>query len=225
MKYIFLKDIKKTHVEKGYLSIDKLIDGYSSKHIKLYLNHSGVIVRNSIDPAKGIIDGYYPKTFKSYRGLLEPLDDIVNQDIVSLLQGHSGSISYAKIDGEVYSLLKSMPSNEDLEIGYCSHLTKFYMETDLLVDETDLQVLLKKDSSVLSQSDESLEAENQKLLRIIGSMLAGIKKSERYSTLSQSALYDLICQTVDTAQLNLSKSTVDNVFSKANHAVKKNLIK
>ncbi|GEM_PF-2025471 len=225
MKYILLKDIKLKHVEKGCLSIDKFIDAYASRQIKLYLNHSGFILKNSIDPVTGGINGYYPNTLKAYRGLIEPLDDIVNQDLVSLLQGHSGSISYAKVDGEVYSLLNSMPSNEDLESGYFIHLSKLYMETDLLVDETDFQESLKKDNSVSSQSDESLQADNKKLLRIIGSMLAGIKNSERYSTLSQSALYDLMCQAVDTAQLNLSKSTVDNVFSKANIAIKKNLIK
>lgn len=225
MKYILLEDVKQKHIEKGHLSINEFIDAYESRKIKLYLNHSGFILKNSIDPVTGVINGYYPNTLKAYRGLIEPLDDIANQDIVSLLQGHLETISYAKLNGEVYSLLKSMPSIEDIESGYFIHLSKFYTSIDLLVDEIDFRASLKNDDSVSSQSDESLQADNKKLLRIIGSILAGIKTSERYSTLSQSALYDLICQAVDTAQLNLSKSTVDNIFSKANITVKKNLIK
>lgn len=40
-------------------------------------------------------------------------------------------------------------------------------------------------------------------------MLAGINHSDRYKSLTQNVLYDLMAQTVDTQKLKLGDSTVE----------------
>ncbi|MDC5278214.1 hypothetical protein OHW85_22015, partial [Acinetobacter baumannii] len=87
MKYLTFKEIRQKIENHDSFSIDDFINAYESKEITIYLNHSGFIVKNSVSSNSRVIDSYFPDSIKAFRGLVEPLDDINNQDIVSLLQG------------------------------------------------------------------------------------------------------------------------------------------
>lgn len=49
MKYLTFKDVQQRLTNHKSFDMNDFIDAYSSKEIKIYLKHSGFIVRNSID--------------------------------------------------------------------------------------------------------------------------------------------------------------------------------
>ncbi|ATZ65450.1 hypothetical protein [Acinetobacter bereziniae] len=207
----------------GSFDMNDFIDAYVSNDIKIYINHSGFIVKRSLDDNTGKLNGFDPDTIKPFRGMVEPLDDLNNQDIVSLLQNHSGTIIHANIKGEPYTLLTQKPMNEEfLDIN---NWAKFYTSSDFLVDKIQFEQLINTLTPDQPKSEKSLLAENQKLLRIIGAILAGINHSDRYKSLTQNVLYDLMAQTVDTQKLKLGDSTVETVFSRANDLIENYIIK
>jgi hypothetical protein len=224
MKTLTFKELKTSLTNhSGSFDLNDFINAYIAKDIKVYINHSGFIVKRSLDESSGKLDGYYSDSIREFRGLVEPLDDLNIQDIVSLLQDHSGTIIHANIEGEPYTLLTQKPVNEKfLDIN---NWAKFYTSSDFLVDKIQFEQLINTQTSDQPKSEKSLLAENQKLLKIIGAMLAGINHSDRYSSLTQNALYDLMAQTVDTQKLKLGDSTVETVFSRANDLIENYIIK
>ncbi|MFV5514776.1 hypothetical protein [Acinetobacter gerneri] len=223
MKYLTIKEIRQQIVDHDSYDIDDFINAYEAKKIKIYLKHSGFVVRNTIDSDTNTIKGYYPDSIKPLRGLVEPLDDICNQDIVSLLQGNQNTIIYATIDEEIYTLLRARPT--DTEAYSIESYTKLYTESDFLIEREQFESIFSPKNFIELQTDKSLALENQKLLRIIGGMLAGIKHSSRYKDLKQNTLYELMAEAIDTRESGLSDSTVKPIFKLANDAVKIFLIK
>ncbi len=222
MKYLTFKDVQQRLTNHKSFDMNDFIDAYSSKEIKIYLKHSGFIVRNSIDSNTNLIKGYYVDSVKPFRGLVEPLDDITNQDVVSLLQGKPITISYVTINDETYTLLRNLPTDLDfLDIEFYAQL---YNSFDFLIEKQNFESLFNAESLQDAQSDRSIKLENTKLLRIIGSILVGLDKSERYGDLSQNSLYDLMTKAVDLEKLRLRDKTVKNVFAQANNAVENHLI-
>ena len=123
MKYLTFKDVQQRLTNHKSFDMNDFIDAYSSKEIKIYLKHSGFIVRNSIDSNTNLIKGYYVDSVKPFSGLVEPLDDITNQDVVSLLQGKPITISYVTINDETYTLLRNLPTDLDfLDIEFYAQL-------------------------------------------------------------------------------------------------------
>ncbi|CAM2983634.1 hypothetical protein [Acinetobacter celticus] len=222
MKYLTFKEVHQKITDHESYDMDDFINAYISKEIKIYLNHTGLIVKNFINPNTKMVNSYSPDSVKAHRGLIEPLDDIFNQDIVSLLQGQLNTIIYATIDNEIYTLLRKIPTEtESFDI---THLAKLYTTGDLLIEKEQFESLCNINSLYESRSDRSIELENTKLLRIIGSILAGLDKSKRYGDLTQNSLYDLMTRTVDLEKLRLGNKTVEKVFSKANDAIENHLI-
>lgn len=224
MKTLTFKELKTSLTNhSGSFDLNDFINAYIAKDIKVYINHSGFIVKRSLNESSGKLDGYYSDSIREFRGLVEPLDDLNIQDIVSLLQDHSGTIIHASIEEEPYTLLTQKPVNEEfLDIN---NWAKFYTSSDFLVDKIQFEQLINTQTPDQPKSEKSLLAENQKLLRIIGAMLAGIDHSDRYKSLTQNVLYKLMAQTVDTQKLKLSDSTVETVFSRANHLIENDIIK
>lgn len=223
MKYLTFKEIRQKFEKHDSFSIDDFVTAYESKKITIYLNHSGFLVKNSINPNSKVIDSYFPDSIKAFRGLVEPLDDIYNQDIISILQGNPNTVIYATIDNETHTLLRTRPT--DIEnFGIESH-AKFYNESDFLIEREQFENIFSPKNFSELQTDKSLALENQKLLRIIGGMLAGIKHSSRYKDLKQNTLYELMAEAIDIREAGLSDSTVKPIFTLANDAVKIFLIK
>ncbi|MCX0332465.1 hypothetical protein [Acinetobacter radioresistens] len=222
MKYLTLKEIRQKIENHDSFSIDDFINAYESKEITIYLNHSGFIVKNSVSSNSRVIDSYFPDSIKAFRGLVEPLDDINNQDIVSLLQGNPNTIIYATIDNEIYTLLREKP--KDTENYSINFHAKFYTESDFLIEKDQFENFFNIKNLNKKRSDRSIELENTKFLRIIGSILVGLDKSERYGDLTQNTLYDLMAKTVDLEKLRLGNKTVEEVFAKANDAIENHLI-
>lgn len=224
MKTLTFKELKTSLTNhSGSFDLNDFINAYKAKDIKVYINHSGFIVKRSLDENSGKLDGYYSDSIREFRGLVEPLDDLNIQDIVSLLQDHSGTIIHANIEGEPYTLLTQKPVNEEfLDIN---NWAKFYTSSDFLVDKIQFEQLINTQTPDQPKSEKSLLAENQKLLRIIGAMLAGIDHSDRYKSLTQNVLYKLMAQTVDTQKLKLSDSTVETVFTRANRLIENDIFK
>jgi hypothetical protein len=222
MKYLTFKEIRQKFEKHDSFSIDDFVNAYDSKDIMIYLNHSGFIVKNSINPTSKVIDSYFPDSIRAFRGFVEPLDDICNQDIVSILQGNPNTVIYATIDNETYTLLRARPT--DMESFGIESYAKLYTESDFLIEKKQFEALFKFESSHKARSDRSLELENIKFLKIIGSMLVGLDKSERYGDLTQNILYDLMAKTVDLDKLELGNRTVEKVFAKANDAIENHLI-
>lgn len=222
MKYLSFKEIRQKFEKHDSFSIDDFVNAYESKKITIYLNHSGFIVKNSITPNSKVIDSYFPDSIRAFRGLVEPLDDIWNQDIVSILQGNPNTVIYATIDNETHTLLRTRPTDME-NFGIESH-AKFYTDLDFLIEKEQFETLFNLESPNTARSDRSLELENTKFLRIIGSMLVGLDKSERYGDLTQNFLYDLMAKTVDLEKLRLGNKTVEKVFSNAKDAIQNHLI-
>lgn len=223
MKYLTFKDVQQRLTNHKSFDMNDFIDAYSSKEIKIYLKHSGFIVRNSIDSNTNLIKGYYVDSVKPFRGLVEPLDDITNQDVVSLLQGKPITISYVTINDETYTLLRNLPTDLDfLDIEFYAQL---YNSFDFLIEKQNFESLFNTDELIEARTEKSLALENQKLLRIIGGMLAGMKNSERYKSLKQNTLYDLMAQSIDIEKAGLSSDTVEPIFAQANKLIKKYLFK
>ncbi|WP_151760119.1 hypothetical protein [Acinetobacter nosocomialis] len=223
MKYLTFKDVQQRLTTHKSFDMNDFIDAYSSKEIKIYLKHSGFIVRNSIDSNTNLIKGYYVDSVKPFRGLVEPLDDITNQDVVSLLQGKPITISYVTINDETYTLLRNLPTNLDfLDIEFYAQL---YNSFDFLIEKEKFESIFNTDELIEARTEKSLTLENQKLLRIIGGMLAGMKNSERYKSLKQNTLYDLMAQSIDIEKAVLSRDTVEPIFAQANKSIKKYLFK
>ena len=223
MKYLTFKDVQQRLTTHKSFDMNDFIDAYSSKEIKIYLKHSGFIVRNSIDSNTNLIKGYYVDSVKPFRGLVEPLDDITNQDVVSLLQGKPITISYVTINDETYTLLRNLPADLDfLDIEFYAQL---YNSFDFLIEKEKFESIFNTDELIEARTEKSLTLENQKLLRIIGGMLAGMKNSERYKSLKQNTLYDLMAQSIDIEKAGLSSDTVEPIFAQANKSIKKYLFK
>lgn len=222
MKYLTLKEIRQQFADNSSYDFDDFIDAYTSKNIKIYLKHSGFVVKNSINPNSKVIDSYFPDSIRAFRGLVEPLDDICNQDIVSILQGNPNTVMYATIDNETNTLLRTKPIDME-NFGIEPH-AKFYTDLDFLIEKEQFESLFNLESPNTARSDRSLELENTKFLRIIGSILCGLDKSERYGDLTQNILYELMAKTVDLEKLRLQDKTVKSVFAQANNAVKNHLI-
>ena len=137
--------------------------------------------------------------------------------MVSLLQGKPITISYVTINDETYTLLRNLPTDLDfLDIEFYAQL---YNSFDFLIEKQNFESLFNAESLQDAQSDRSIKLENTKLLRIIGSILVGLDKSERYGDLSQNSLYDLMAKAVDLEKLRLRDKTVKNVFAQANKEV------
>ncbi|MCL6247279.1 hypothetical protein M5F00_05285 [Acinetobacter sp. ANC 4945] len=222
MKYLTLNETRQKLTEYG-LKFDDFIDLYESRDLKIYLKHSGFIIKNSVDANSKVINGYYLDSIKPFRGIVEPLDDLTNQDIVSSLLDNPNSIIYATIDNDTYTLLRTFPT--DMEPCLLESYAQFYTASNFLIEVEQFDKLFSFKGSMELRTEKSLILENQKLLRIIGGMLAGIKHSDRYKDLKQNKLYELMAQAIDTQKLGLSDDTVKPIFSDANKAISKYLIK
>lgn len=223
MKYLTFKEIRQKFENHDSFSIDDFINAYESKEITIYLNHSGFIVKNSINPNLKVIDSYFPDSIRAFRGIVEPLDDICNQDIVSILQGNPNTVIYATIDNETHTLLRTRPT--DMEQFDPVLQAKFYTESDFIIEREQFENIFSPKNFIEFRTDKSLALENQRLLRIIGGMLAGIKHSNRYKDLKQNTLYELMAEAIDIKESALSDSTVKPIFKMANDAVEIFLIK
>lgn len=223
MKYLTFKEIRQKFENHDSFSIDDFINAYESKEITIYLNHSGFIVKNSINPNSKLIDSYFPDSIRAFRGIVEPLDDICNQDIVSILQGNPNTVIYATIENEIHTLLRTRPT--DMEQFGIESQAKFYTESDFMIEREQFENIFSPKNFIEFRTDKSLALENQRLLRIIGGMLAGIKHSDRYKDLKQNTLYGLMAEAIDIRDSGLSDSTVKPIFKLANDAVKIFLIK
>lgn len=223
MKYLTFKEIRQKFENHDSFSIDDFINAYESKEITIYLNHSGFIVKNSINPNLKVIDSYFPDSIRAFRGIVEPLDDICNQDIVSILQGNPNIVIYATIDNETHTLLRTRPT--DMEQFDPVLQAKFYTESDFIIEREQFENIFSPKNFIEFRTDKSLALENQRLLRIIGGMLAGIKHSNRYKDLKQNTLYELMAEAIDIKESALSDSTVKPIFKMANDAVEIFLIK
>lgn len=223
MKYLTFKEIRQKFENHDSFSINDFINAYESKEITIYLNHSGFIVKNSINPNLKVIDSYFPDSIRAFRGIVEPLDDICNQDIVSILQGNPNTVIYATIDNETHTLLRTRPT--DMEQFDPVLQAKFYTESDFIIEREQFENIFSPKNFIEFRTDKSLALENQRLLRIIGGMLAGIKHSNRYKDLKQNTLYELMAEAIDIKESALSDSTVKPIFKMANDAVEIFLIK
>ncbi|MEQ1453138.1 hypothetical protein ACG9HX_01735 [Acinetobacter ursingii] len=223
MKYLTFREVHQRLTAHGSFDLNDFINAYLSKEIKIYLNHSGLIVKTFINQNTNMIDSYASDSVTPYRGLIEPLDDIFNQDIVSIIQGNLNTIIYGTIDNEIFTLLRELPTNtESLGITHCA---KLYTTVDFLIEKSQFEKLFDMDKLTQPKAERSLALENQKLLRIIGGMLAGIKNSERYKSLKQNTLYDLMAQSIDIEKAGLSSDTVEPIFAQANKSIKDYLFK
>ncbi|WP_312157018.1 hypothetical protein [Acinetobacter variabilis] len=72
-----------------------------------------------------------------------------------------------------------------------------------------------------TKSDRTLIAENEKLLKIIGAMIAGLKKSSKFGRTTQNQLISFMEDAVHLSDAKIGDDTIKGVFAKANDKIKK----
>ncbi|HCQ9557192.1 TPA: hypothetical protein OMP85_000124 [Acinetobacter baumannii] len=72
-----------------------------------------------------------------------------------------------------------------------------------------------------TKSDRTLIAENEKLLKIIGAMIAGLKKSSKFGRTTQNQLISFMEDAVHLSDAKIKDDTIKGVFAKANDKIKK----